>query len=84
MLFCHCSKMAVLKFRLSLPNSFSSLSENDPVVERIDSLGSFACPEAQVAMSGLALDLALCALVVAAGLCSAQVEIGRASCRERV
>ena len=72
MLFATVSQMAFLKFRPSFP-FVASLSKNDPVVERIDSLGALACPETQVAMPGLALDLALCALVVAAGLCSAQV-----------
>jgi hypothetical protein len=67
--FCHCAKMAIPKSHPSL----TFLSKHHSVVERVDLLGTLASPEAQIAMSGLALGSALCALVVAAGLCSAQV-----------
>jgi hypothetical protein len=51
----------------------SILGKHDSVVERVDLLDALACPQAKIAVPGLALGGALGALVVAAGLCSAQI-----------
>jgi hypothetical protein len=78
MLFLATSSKPEILWYFSLSSFLAStlafpLCEHDPVVEGIDVLDTLASPETQIAMSGLALGGALRALVVAAGLCPAQV-----------
>lgn len=51
----------------------TTLSEHNPVVQRIDLLDALARPQTEVPVPVLALERALRALVVAAGLRPAQV-----------